>query len=54
MKSGLVLEGGAMRGLFTAGVIDAFLENFLRILMHFRWLFSNFSAVWLQSRIVGK
>ena len=27
MKSGLVLEGGAMRGLFTAGVIDAFLEN---------------------------
>ncbi|KAA8781730.1 patatin-like phospholipase family protein [Lactobacillus crispatus] len=27
MKSGLVLEGGAMRGLFTAGVIDVFLEN---------------------------
>ena len=24
MKSGLVLEGGAMRGLFTAGVIDVF------------------------------
>ena len=22
MKTGLVLEGGAMRGLFTAGVID--------------------------------
>ncbi len=27
MKKGLVLEGGAMRGLFTAGVIDVFLEQ---------------------------
>ena len=27
MKNGLVLEGGSMRGLFTAGVIDVFLEN---------------------------
>ncbi|MBR6259890.1 MAG: patatin-like phospholipase family protein, partial [Erysipelotrichaceae bacterium] len=27
MKKGLVLEGGAMRGLFTCGVIDVFLEN---------------------------
>ena len=27
MKTGLVLEGGAMRGLFTAGVLDAFLEE---------------------------
>ena len=27
MKYGLVLEGGAMRGLFTAGVLDVFLEN---------------------------
>lgn len=27
MKKGLVLEGGAMRGLFTAGVIDVFIEN---------------------------
>ncbi|MBR5527575.1 MAG: patatin family protein [Clostridia bacterium] len=26
-KSGLVLEGGAMRGLFSAGVTDVFLEN---------------------------
>ena len=26
MKRGLVLEGGAMRGLFTAGVLDVFLE----------------------------
>lgn len=27
MKSALVLEGGAMRGLFTAGVIDVLMEN---------------------------
>lgn len=27
MKVGLVLEGGAMRGLFTAGVLDVFLDN---------------------------
>ena len=26
-KTGLVLEGGAMRGLFTAGVLDVFMEN---------------------------
>ena len=27
MKIGLVLEGGAMRGLFTAGVLDVLMEN---------------------------
>lgn len=27
MKTGLVMEGGAMRGLFTAGVIDVWMEN---------------------------
>lgn len=27
MKKGLVMEGGGMRGLFTAGVMDVFLEN---------------------------
>ncbi|MBQ1686299.1 MAG: patatin-like phospholipase family protein, partial [Ruminococcus sp.] len=26
-NTGLVLEGGAMRGLFTAGVIDVLMEN---------------------------
>ena len=26
-KSGLILEGGAMRGMFTSGVLDVFLEN---------------------------
>ncbi|MBO4492607.1 MAG: patatin family protein [Lentisphaeria bacterium] len=30
MKRGLVLEGGAMRGLFTAGVLDVFMENGIR------------------------
>lgn len=27
MKKGLILEGGAMRGMFTAGVMDVLLEN---------------------------
>ena len=27
MKTGLVLEGGAMRGMFTCGVIDVLMEN---------------------------
>ena len=29
-KTGLVLEGGAMRGLFTCGVIDVFMDNDIR------------------------
>jgi len=31
MKVGLVLEGGAMRGMYTAGVIDAFLDNAVHV-----------------------
>lgn len=27
MKTGLVLEGGAMRGIYTAGVLDVFMER---------------------------
>ncbi len=27
MKTGIVLEGGAMRGMYTAGVLDTFLDN---------------------------
>ena len=27
LKKGLILEGGAMRGMFTAGVIDVMMEN---------------------------
>ena len=30
MKTGLVLEGGAMRGLFTAGVLDAWYQAGVR------------------------
>ncbi len=29
-KTGLVLEGGAKRGIYTAGVLDVFLENGIR------------------------
>ena len=27
LKKGLVMAGGAMRGMFTAGVLDVFMEN---------------------------
>ena len=27
MKTALIMEGGAMRGMFTCGVIDVFMEN---------------------------
>ena len=30
MKTGLIMEGGAMRGMFTAGVIDVMMENGIR------------------------
>ena len=31
MKIGLVLEGGAMRGMFTAGVLDVFMDNHIHV-----------------------
>ena len=31
MKTCLILEGGAMRGMYTSGVIDTFLENNIHI-----------------------
>ena len=31
LKTGLVLEGGAMRGMYTSGVIDTFLENNIHV-----------------------
>ena len=31
MKTGLVLEGGAMRGMFTAGVLDIFNDNGIKV-----------------------
>ena len=27
MKTALVLEGGAMRGMYTAGILDVFMEK---------------------------
>ena len=31
MQTGLVLEGGAMRGMYTAGVLDVFMEEGIRL-----------------------
>jgi len=31
MKVGLVLEGGAMRGLYTAAILDSFMENNIKV-----------------------
>ena len=31
MKTGLVLEGGAMRGMFTAGVLDVLMEHNIQL-----------------------
>ena len=31
MSIGLVLEGGAMRGMYTAGVLDVFMENDIKV-----------------------
>lgn len=31
MSIGLVLEGGAMRGMYTAGVLDVFMENEIKV-----------------------
>ena len=43
MKVGLVLEGGAMRGLYTAGVIDTFLKEKIDffVLIGFLIIFSS-------------
>ncbi len=34
MKVGLLLEGGAMRGLYTAGVLDVLMENKVTVVLH--------------------
>ena len=31
MKTGLILEGGAMRGMFTAGVLDVLMEQGIEV-----------------------
>lgn len=35
--TGLVLEGGGMRGVFTSGVLDAFMKHDVHSLI--RWLY---------------
>ena len=30
VKTGLVLEGGAMRGMYTAGILDVLMEEKIR------------------------
>ncbi len=51
MKTGLVLEGGAMRGIYTAGVLDVFTEQGLHFDRSDRsvcrgtpWLFFRFGT----------
>ena len=44
MKTGLVLEGGAMRGMFTAGVMDVLMENGV----DFDGVIGVSAGVWLQ------
>ena len=49
MKTGLILEGGAMRGLFSAGVTDVFME----IGIDFDGLIGRF-RLQLQIKTAGK
>ena len=39
MKKGLIMEGGAMRGLYSAGVLDVFMEN--NIIVHMKPMNQN-------------
>ena len=45
MKKGLVLEGGAMRGMFTAGVIDVLLENNIVLMVQSEYRQERYLAV---------
>ena len=47
MKTGLVLEGGAMRGMFTAGVLDAMMNNNITV----DGTIVSASNFWLQFQI---
>ena len=54
MKTGLVMEGGAMRGMFTAGVLDVMMENDITFdvqLVCLRELF--LAAISSQNRLAG-
>ena len=45
MKAGIVMEGGAMRGMFTAGVIDVLMENDISF---DGCLWTELNILWLQ------
>ena len=45
MKVGLVLEGGGMRGLYTAGVLDAFLDADVHVDGSFQFPQEHFLAL---------
>ena len=45
MKVGLVLEGGGMRGLYTAGVLDAFLMLIFMLMGLFQFPQEHFLAL---------
>ena len=48
-KTGLVLEGGGLRGIFTAGVLDFFLEK-KRYLIYFSGIKINLNKIWMWGK----
>ena len=46
VKTGLVLEGGAMRGMYTAGVLDVLMEEKIQVGGRRDWRFGR-SCIWL-------
>ena len=50
MKTGLVLEGGGMRGLFTAGVIDVLMENGIEFDGAVQWVFRQAQPLVVTTR----
>ena len=50
--SGLILEGGGMRGVFTAGVLDFFLEKILifQTVTGFRQVHATVAVIFQNSR----
>lgn len=49
MKTGLILEGGAMRGMFTAGVLDVLMEHGITVDGAIGVV--GWGGVWLQLQI---
>ena len=59
MKKGLIMEGGAMRGMFTAGVMDVLMENKIRFdggvgvftgQVPFVWIVNNYSNTGVEQK----